>query len=207
MKIKIVLVSMMMVQGALAPLAMADNRSGADALFSEPATDGGTQVLLGLGELIAAERIKPGMTVENAMLSKAEAQLRLAEDLPTSETQRAATIRAIENNPNNYLTAAPSELKPGAARRIEALRSAAIVTKAEKTAAIEATQDILSTARADALISLQKAGLVEKSIRVVRYGASLVLVGDVAARIYIWNALDANPTISPAATYLKSLMK
>ncbi|MNL83495.1 hypothetical protein D3C87_2111610 [compost metagenome] len=65
----------------------------------------------------------------------------------------------------------------------------------------------MSAARANALESLQKAGLVEKSFKVVRYGASLVLVGDVAARVYIWNALDANPTISPAATYIKSLLK
>ncbi|MNL52964.1 hypothetical protein D3C87_1761790 [compost metagenome] len=64
----------------------------------------------------------------------------------------------------------------------------------------------MSAVRASALEGLQKTGMLDKSLRIVRYGASLVLVGDVAARVYIWNALDANPTLSPAATYIDSLL-
>jgi|GEM_PF-4925681 hypothetical protein len=209
MKVKYLLVSLLMAQGAVVPMAMADNRGSADVLFDQPATAGGTQFLLGLAELIAAERIKPGMTVADKMLTKAESTLTLAQDLPTSEAQRTATISAINGNPANFADngGLQPELKPAAARRIEALKSAAIVTKAEKTAAIEAAQDLLSSARADALITMQKMGALDKAVRVARYGTSLILVGDVVARIYIWNALDANPTISPAATYLRSLIK
>jgi len=214
MKVKYVLVSVLMAQGVFAHNAMAaaSNRDGADSLFAEPKADVGNQYLLGLGEVIAAYAVAPGVTGAESSLAKAEWNLKLAQDLPLTEGQRQATIKAILENPKSYSTGIITPeiqefLKDEPAQRLEALRSAPVVTKAEKAAAVQASEVALSAARANALESLQKAGLIEKSFKVVRYGASLVLVGDVAARVYIWNALDANPTISPAATYIKSLLK
>jgi hypothetical protein len=213
MKVKYVLVSMLMAQGLLAQSAMAasSNRDGKDALFSEPKADVGNQYLLGLGEMLASYAVTPGMTGAESSLAKAEWNLKLAQDLPLTEGHRRATINAILQNPKSYSTgivtpAFPEFLKDEPAQRLEALRSAPVVTKAEKAVAVQASETALSLARANALESLQKAGLIEKSVKVARYGASLILVGDVAARVYIWNAMDANPTLSPAATYLKSLL-
>lgn len=208
MKMKLIIVAALLAQGTL---ANAGNRDGGDALFNEPAKNGGTQVLLGIGELIVAERLKPGMSETQKMLSQAEAKLQLAQDLPTSEAQRKATLKAILENTENYTDEIYGEenrevLKPRVAKRVESLKSAAIVTRAEKAAAVQAMETSLSAVRASALESLQKVGALDKSIRIVRYGASLVLVGDVAARVYIWNALDANPTLSPAAAYIDSLL-
>jgi hypothetical protein len=190
--------------------AYADNRQADDQIFSDPATAGWTQIFLGITELVAAQYAFPGMAVEGTAVKAAELELTLANDLPVSEAQRTASIQAILKNPNNFDFESDigdeSLLKTEAATRIERLRSVSIIDQAEKAKIIAAASTNLAAARETALKAAQNLGLIDKSVKVLRVGASVLLVGDVAARLYIWNAMDANPTISPAATYLYDLI-
>ncbi len=186
--------------------AHADNRSSGDEIFNEPATAGWTQIFLGITELIAAQYAYPGMAAEATAVKTAQLELTLANDLPVSEAQRVSAIEALLNNPNNFDYESEigdeTQLKSNQATRLERLRSVAIVGQADKAKEIAVASTKLAQARESAVKAAQSLGLVDKSVKVIRVGASVLLVGDVVARIYIWNAMDANPTISPAAVYL-----
>lgn len=60
----------------------------------------------------------------------------IAKDLPTSEAQRTATINAIINNLDNYEfetdVGNEADLNKNEAKRLESLRSSAIVSEADK---------------------------------------------------------------------------
>lgn len=63
----------------------------------------------------------------------------------------------------------------------------------------------LARARLVALQSIQEKGIIPQIVRYARVvGTTLVLV-DIAGRAWVWSALNANPTWSPAATMIESL--
>lgn len=209
MKLKHLILLAVVAQG-LASNAFAQNRGSSDAIFDEPAKAGGTQIFLGIAELILAGYAYPGLTSHQVAVNSAQLQLDVANDLPVSEAQRKASINSIVYNPTNYDfemdVGRVRELKAQHARRLEKLETAALVSKAEKQTAIEAAEVGVAKSREAALKAAQSLGFVDKAVKVVRVGGSVLLVGDVVARIYVWNAMDANPTISPVATYLQHLM-
>lgn len=190
--------------------AFAQNRGDLDTIFNEPAKAGWTQVFLGITELIASNYAYPGLTSHQNAVNAAQLNLDISNDLPLSEAQRKATITAIINNPNNYKfesqVGKAEELKPHHAQRLEKIKSASLVSKAEKEAVIWRAEINLAKSREAALKAAQSLGFVDKAVKVVRVGASVLLVGDVVARIYVWNAKDANPGISPAAIYIQHML-
>lgn len=209
MYLKKLAIAALIVQG-LGVNAFAQNRGDSDAIFNEPAKAGWTQVFLGVTELIAAKWVAPGLTTHQKAVNSAQFSLDIANDMPATEIQRKATINAIIGNPDNYQfetdVGDPAELKPYHAQRLERIKSVSLTTRAERQAAVQAAELNLAKAREAALKAAQSLGLVDKAIKVVRVGTAVLLVGDIVARIYIWNAMEANPTISPAATYLQHIM-
>ena len=186
--------------------AQAGNRDAADEIFDEPKVSGWTQILIGFVEFLAASSVYPGLSNEAKLVKTTELNLALAEDLPTSEAERKAKIDALLHNPNNFDfdmdIGNEYELKKKAAHRLEKLRSAIIVSEADRAKAISKASTEVGKAREAALKAAQAKGLISKTVKIARIGGSVLLVGDVLARIYIWNAMDANPTLSPAGTYL-----
>lgn len=186
--------------------AFADNRAAGDDIFSEPKKAGWTQMFLGFSELLAAQYAYPGLSSQARGVAIAELELAVANDLPVSEAQRRSTISAILQNPESYdfesNVGDESSLNTRAAQRVEKLRSVSIASATQKSAAIRVASFRVGSAREAALKAAQELGLVDKTVRVVRQGAAVILVGDIIARIYVWNAMEANPTLSPAATYI-----
>ncbi len=187
----------------------AQNRQDSDAIFTEPAKAGWTQIFLGFVELIAAGKVYPGLESEIKSLKSAELNLTMAQEAITSERQRERAIQAILDNKENYEFGEvdPDDLKSSASKRIERLKSGSVMTAEAKTAAIEAAKVEVASARQVAVEAAQNKGILQKGIKGLRIVGSTLLVADVVGRIYVWNALDANPTISPGAAYIQHLIK
>ena len=189
--------------------AAAQNRTASDRIFNESQRGGWTQIFLGIAELAGASSLANISTPEGSALVASSADLKSAHALPTSEAERRASINAIFSNNTNFEDYVEDHtqagLTPEAAQRMERLRGTNLLTAEEKAARILSAEANLSDARAVLLRAAQNQGLISKSIRFARLAGSTVLVIDVLARLYVWNGLDANPTLSPAATYLQSL--
>lgn len=179
-------------------------RTGSEDVFTKPQGSGWTQILLGLVELGVASAVWPGMELEEKVLAKAESNLRWAHGLPTSEAQKSALIEAVmadeANYESNIHTGKFNDLDQDARVKLAHIKGLQVVDEAKKTATIAAHQKEVAEATEKALAAAQSRGFIHKSVRVLRAGTSIIIAGDVLARVYVWNSLEANPTFSPIAS-------
>lgn len=203
------MVLFIILSSGLANGAFAQNRDSVDRIFPEPTKAGWPQILLGLTQLWIANSLYSYLTPEQNMLKNAALNLQIAQDLPVSEEQRERMITAILNNAEKIddSNAPESIISQSTKKRIERIQLADLVTATEKKVAIKIAQEQLAATRTTYLKVAQNMGWLDKSLRILRLGTAVVLVGDVIGRVYVWNALDANPTLSPTATYLQHLIQ
>lgn len=187
--------------------AFAQNRDQSDVVFKDPSRGKGVQTVLGIAEVLAASALWPGMDRIQQEVASAALELEKANDLSVTEEERLAKVNAILANPGNYTFDVDKEygengLKEKVAYRLDGIRGARLVSEAERKAAIEAASQRLAVAKVDQLGRAQNLGLLDRSTRIVRQGASVLLLVDVVGRIYVYNAIEADPTLSPVGTYL-----
>jgi hypothetical protein len=162
MILKMMLATQMVVLPALAQSA---NRQTSDAIFTEPRQSAIKQMLLGIGDLIALEIVRPKLPSGTAI---AEAQERLLAAAKAGTNGEMVSDDVILHN-------------------------------------IHDAETDLAKARLVALNSLQDRGVIPRLIRYARVvGTSLIIV-DLLGRAWVWGALEANPTWSPAVTMLNHL--
>ncbi|NJL25214.1 MAG: hypothetical protein HC902_08575 [Calothrix sp. SM1_5_4] len=159
------------------------------------------------GGLAAA--VWPGMEREEKYLAEAQKQLELVKSTPTSEVERIARIEAnaraisnVETRPTIKIPVAPmpsdratleEELRFLAHQEpVSPQKKAEMIKKAEEEVAVR-TKAVIEAA--------QQRGYVERTIRILRKGATLLLVSDILGRVYVWNVLEASPTLSPIGTF------
>ena len=173
-------------------------------VFSAPPAGGWTQILLGLVELGVAQAVWPKMTEEQEFVQAAQRSLVDAESTPTSQAEKDALIKRLEEKVNtggvSITVGKATQDKEALESLLERAKNFDIVDAAEKTKRISAAQQSYANAVELALKGAQSKGFVHGGLRILRAGTSIVLTGDVLARIYIWNVLDANPTFSPLAS-------
>lgn len=188
--------------------AFAENREADQRIFDGKPEASFTQVFLGAVDLIMAISVFPGNESLKATLKAAEQNLNYALDLPISESQRQASILAIYGDRDNFTGWERGQLKKEAMDRLTRAVNHPLVSEAEKTAAVAAAQNKVAAATYDSVHALRSMNALSKTVHYVRVGTSLVFVGDAIARLYIWNQQDADPTLSPVATYVyKSITK
>ena len=190
--------------------ASAQNRSTDDRIFDQPADGFLKQIFLGSIETSAALRIGDISTPQGFALQSARADLKLARILPTSETERRAVVNSIFAKSDNYeageIDFKPSSLTLEARKRRDLLEFMSLVTTEEKTSAILQAQASEANAQLAVRLASQKRGLIKNSFRILRLAGGIVLAIDAAGRLFIWNGLKADPTISPGATYLQHIL-
>ena len=179
--------------------AYGDNRGAEDKIFNEPTKAIGAQFLLGFAEAYAAIMLTgPGdkISSEKRTLKNAQDELKKANGLFTSQVDKNISLGEFEkwSKRENLSTA-----NKAAYTRVLA---SPVVSVEEKATAIKRADENVAKAREKVIKRAQKLGLMSKAFKVVRVGTIVVLVGDILTRVYVWNAMDANPTISPAATYI-----
>jgi hypothetical protein len=125
---------------------------------------------------------------------------------PSQKADLVAFFNA--NNPDgDELTTAkllPEDLAQAedfARAELQRAKAINVVTVAAKAESIEKAGAELTKARQAALAGLDKEAKLAKTIRGVRKVGSSLFILDVASRIYVWNALDANPTLTPVGTF------
>ncbi|MBX9766479.1 MAG: hypothetical protein K2X47_04330 [Bdellovibrionales bacterium] len=186
----------------------AQNRQDDDAIFTEPKKAGWTQILLGFAEALAAKKLIQGLEAESKVLRSAERELAEARGLLTSEAQRRGLINSIEKNVENWHPDVDVDgLRDEANERIAQLRSQEIVTPAQKEARIAAAQAELASVRKMIIEAASSKKILKTTFRALRIVGSTLLITDVLGRVYVWNAMDANPTLSPGAAYLNYMIK
>jgi len=193
--------------------AFAENRDQSnDSVFKDPANAGMSQVLIGITQLFAAAYIAPTeLSAHQKEIRAAQIELEISNLLPLSEDDRKRKLTEISLTGRYY----PNDVDRGQVDKMfahsrqiyERVKASPILTDSQKTEAWRAAALKLGKARESALKAAQQMGKLEKSIHIIRVGATVLLVGDVAARIGIWFAQDADPTISPATTYIQHLLK
>jgi len=183
-----------------------------DSVFKDPANAGLSQVLIGVTQLFAAAYIAPTeLSAHQKAIRAAQLELEISNLLPLSEADRKEKLAYIRLTGRYYA----NEIDRGQVDKMfeqprqiyERIKASPIFTDTQKTEAWNSAALRLAQARESGLKAAQQMGKLEKSIHIIRVGATVLLVGDVAARIGIWFAQDADPTISPATTYIHHLLK
>ena len=181
-----------------------ENRYASDAAFVAPRGSAVAQTLLGLADLVLAGWAYPGLGKEASAVRRAEVALEKAMDLPLDEEMRMATIQAIETDPDSYVSSRlrGTVLSPAAKQRINSLREASTVSSSDKRKIVLREAQNVSKARKAGFMGAQHLGLIDRSVRFLRKGAALLFVIDGVARVYVWHALEADPTFTPVGHYL-----
>ncbi len=198
---------------AFSSFAQAGNLDTTDSIFNQTSEGGWAQVFLGGSQLLAAQFVGPAASLEALTLQDAEKRLAYVRYLPVSEAERSQTIKMILDNTDNYAftngisvgsvkLGVGSQLTDEAQELVAQIQTSPLVTNAEKLAMIDEASNAVADARVAAVTAAQNMGLLSKAVRVVQRGAQVLLILDVSARVYVWNALDKNPTFSPGATFL-----
>lgn len=184
------------------------NTDQEDKIFNEPTKGGPAQLLIGTIEsLFAIRMLSSSAHIDYSDLRSAQEELTRTRKLFTTAKDKENAIKAVLHSPRSYEafhvpSGNANKLTSEAALRLETLRATPVVSTIEKSELLAAAEKSLSNARAGVIAQAQQTGLISKTIRVLRTGTSILLVLDVLGRAYVWNALDANPTFSPAATLI-----
>jgi hypothetical protein len=192
--------------------AVGANLRSAKDIFSDPPTSGWTQVLLGLSEMGAAKAVWPGLEREEQALVDAQKRLELVKRTPTSEAERIAQIEAdghalAEMNQASVQVEVGGVSKVNLADELDYLAGTEAVSAQQKASLIAKAEDDVAKAAETALRAAQERGLIERTLRIVRRGTSILLAGDVIGRIYVWNVLEANPTLTPIGYYSADVIR
>ncbi len=81
------------------------------------------------------------------------------------------------------------------------LSDAKPVTIDERAALVAKAEERVAERARLALEAAQNEGILSKSVRIVRKGASVLVALDVASRVYVWGVLEANPGLTPVVGY------
>lgn len=205
----------------------ASNRYDDNRIFNERKKGEGTQIILGIADVWASQALyemqkSKVVTTEDKqyrkMIDQAEKELAAAKREMTPAEQDAKVLkyekkisRLKENieilrkeKPWGYkgqILEAQSEIGK-LDERIEKTSTKAVISTEEKNAKVESAKEKVSIARKnliDADIKESKYKYSKNVRRVALVGSSLFIV-DVLGRIYVWNALNANPTFTPVGT-------
>jgi hypothetical protein len=191
--------------------ASAQNRLDEDQIFSRPPNGSGTQIILGLAELWSAAALWRSAEVEKNTVVTAEKELSRVLNSYASEAERTNAVDALLENKTSYdnekVTKNLSDLTNEAANKLEKIKRTKVLVGAERQAAITAAESRLTESRKVFLESAQKSGASANVFKAVKRVGSALLVMDLLGRIYVWNALDADPTFSPGAQLLIHLFK
>lgn len=189
----------------------AENRTQGDTIFEDPTGERAGSFVLGLSALIVAHQVFPsqaerdekynwpGRRKQQEALLEAESALRFARDLPETTEARLGKLAILEKE---YLSIGQNESGKLSElnQRVMRLTHSRLYTLEQKQFAIKEAKRNIARARYDILKSAQKFGFLDKSLRIARYGTSLVLVGLAA---YQWKAAFAEPTLISGKTYLE----
>ena len=215
----------------LAAPVLGQNKSLNDEVFSQNKSgDNWVQVALGAGDALAAQALfygkfkspavtNPQYEAAKILVSEAEEALESARGL-LSETEKVKLIEVLTADFNrldelvtSYSDDIPTELSTqleNSSKKLSEAVSREVVTDAQKAAQLDDAAKNLAQARArlvGAVDTLPKVntskgpGLIQKGVRLLRVLGATVFVVDGASRIYIWNALEKDPTLSPVATF------
>jgi hypothetical protein len=180
-----------------------DIRTGQD-MFPETARGAWTQVLLGLTQLGVAKAAWPALEREERALVQAEKQLAYLRAAPVTEAQRidriAALGRAIALTEQSNI---PSVRGAGISAYAELadeltyLSQNPAVSAEQKAKMIRESEEEIARLADNALVASRERGLLAKGLRFLRIGSSVLIAGDALTRVYVWNVMEANPTLSP----------
>jgi hypothetical protein len=190
---------------SIGQLAVAgENKDAEDAVFNEPKGDNSfVQIVLGIGDYIAQDRLKEVQSPGSKAVGEAEEALDEAKSNAEDSAEREAQLKAYTEQRNELqkLTTRSAEeeraLKKIKKKILDA-KAEPILSKSERAAAIEKAETNLSKARAAAL----KGKIGSRAIKSVVIAGRVLLIIDLAGRFYIWNVMDANPTLTPVGTYM-----
>lgn len=197
--------------GATAPAG-----SYRDAFSESSSGSEGSQIFLGVADVAAAiingiyignkvwnsvdnaREARPKMTDE---LLKAEQDLASAKNLITYQERQAMTAKMAMDVQKMSGNADYDILTAKVQRDVAEIEKKPVVTPMEKQAAITRAKLNLSSVRNRNLQEAIKLGRV-KMIRNVAYAGEAIFILDFAQRVYVFNALDKDPTFSPSLTYI-----
>jgi hypothetical protein len=184
----------------------------ANEIFPEPTKGGWTQILLGMSELGVAKAVWPGLEREEQALADAQKRLELVKRTPTSEAERLARIEADGHaiaaaNSANVQVQVGTASKVSLADELEFLSSTEAISAEQKTALVAKAETDVARAAESALRAAQERGLIERGLRILRKGTAVILAGDMMSRVYVWNVLEANPTLTPIGNYSAELIR
>ena len=211
--------------------SFAQNKSLRDEVFTEKPRVDWVQTLLGILEGGAAFALLPDefkaqvittpqLDSAKQILTEASESLKEAQKL-LSESEKAKLVQSLTDDftrlselriklRSDATNSLIDELDESSRKLTEAIRRE-VVTDAYKVAQIDEAAKAVTEARARVIIatdSLPKLGattrgpsLAQKGVRLLRYFGATVFVVDAGSRVYIWHALEKDPTISPIATF------
>lgn len=79
--------------------------------------------------------------------------------------------------------------------------------KLELAKQIKETEDAIPRMRLNAINAANKAASMSNAIHNISFAGQALVVVDVFGRVYVWNKLDRDPTVSPVATYIMNKFK
>ena len=110
-------------------------------------------------------------------------------------------IEDVMNEPDSYfyseVTGNATDLLEAAKTKIERLKNYKVADMLKRSERLAVAQEDVAMATAQALHAAQGRGLIHPTVKIVRAGTAILLYGEVLARVYVWNVLDANPMLSP----------
>ncbi len=190
----------------LPSLCIAETRYSADPIFAEPPTAGTTQVILGLTDAALAALLWPKTSVPKdprlLALQVAETEMATARAMIT-EAEKTSQKLALETA--NRLAAPGSVEALAGEKALASLLSRTTVSEAARTAALENASRAMTEVRGALLNganAIKGEGIVTRGMKGIRMAGSALFIMDIASRIYVWNAMDRNPTLTPVGSYL-----
>lgn len=182
---------------ASCPIAFAgENKDSQDAVFNQPQTAGWTQVLLGLVDYGGERGLKQVRPQEVKNLEAAERELKRIDEAPLTwqEKSRADILYDQQRASGTEADEIRSMNRSKDQIRLDRIKMNRTVRAADFRRATESLQD----ARAAALVANQRFG--NRAIKGAALVGRVIFLTDLAGRIYVWNALDASPTLTPVGT-------
>lgn len=187
--------------------------------FDSPSRGSDHQIILGIGEVVAA--VVTGIALPfifndanskignrqnfSADLVAAESKLADAANMLTYQERQAMITKMLSEVQKNSGHPDFDSLYEKVQRDIAEIEQKKVVTPLEKQVAVRKARIELTSVRARNLKEAMRVGKVRLIRNFVIVGEAIFIL-DIGQRIYVYNALDKDPTFSPSLTYAAHLI-
>jgi hypothetical protein len=189
------------------------NKNEKDVIFNEEAKGAGTQIILGIADVLLASWAYPGRTITAEELQVHELENELKKPSFENESAKRYEIRKLEYalreglmpmEGDVYKRLSRTELEE-VAEELKKVKDVPVMTMEQK----ESIKKEIAQARKVAIEAAikNKPSTLGRVINGVRVVGSGLLITDLLGRVYVWNALERNPTFSPVGAFIVHSLK